>query len=108
MEYIGKYKEMAEQFRKDGCDEVMIAEFISREMEEDAFYDSGLEDAIDSEKLWAEFPNDIKDLFLNSALCDKCGVSSFAPGYKIVGSKYSVVIEGKCIKCSEDMVRVCD
>ena len=37
MEYTGKYKEMAEQFCKNGCNEYMIERFIQKEMEADKF-----------------------------------------------------------------------
>lgn len=37
MKYTGKYKEMAKQFWKDGCDEYMIGKFIRQEMEADEF-----------------------------------------------------------------------
>lgn len=37
MEYIGKYKKMAEEFRKDGCDEYTVEKFIRQEMEADEF-----------------------------------------------------------------------
>ena len=37
MEYTGKYKEMAEQFRKNGLDEYTIERFIRQEMESDKF-----------------------------------------------------------------------
>ncbi len=37
MKYTGKYIEMAEQFRKDGCDEYTVEKFIRQEMEMDEF-----------------------------------------------------------------------
>ena len=37
MECTGKYKEMAEQFRKNGCDEYTIERFILQEMVADKF-----------------------------------------------------------------------
>lgn len=33
--YKGKYAEMAERFRKDGCDEYTVEKFIRQQMEED-------------------------------------------------------------------------
>jgi len=35
--YEGKYAEMAERFRKDGCDEYTVEKFIRQQMEEDGF-----------------------------------------------------------------------
>ena len=35
--YEGKYAEMAERFRKDGCDEYTVEKFIRQQMEEDEF-----------------------------------------------------------------------
>lgn len=35
--YEGKYADMAEQFRKDGCDEYTVEKFIRQEMEMDEF-----------------------------------------------------------------------
>lgn len=37
MKYKGKYKEMAEQFRADGCDDYTIEKFILQEMEMNEF-----------------------------------------------------------------------
>ena len=37
MKYTEKYKELAEQFRKNGCDEYMIRKFIRQEMEAGEF-----------------------------------------------------------------------
>ena len=40
MEYKGKYKKMAEQFRKDGADEYTVEKWIRQEMEQDEFVTS--------------------------------------------------------------------
>lgn len=37
MKYTGKYKKMAEQFRKDGASEAMIEKFIREEMNRGEF-----------------------------------------------------------------------
>ena len=37
MKYVGKYKKMAEDFRKDGADEHLVEKFIREEMERDEF-----------------------------------------------------------------------
>jgi len=37
MKYTGKYKQLADQFRADGCDEAMIERFIREEIERDEF-----------------------------------------------------------------------
>jgi hypothetical protein len=45
MKYTGKYKKMAEEFRKEGCDDATIEKFIRREMEDDEFQ-KGMEQQI--------------------------------------------------------------
>ena len=39
LEYTGKYKEMAEQFRKNGCNGYTMERFILQEMVADKFDD---------------------------------------------------------------------
>ena len=37
MKFTGKYKQLADQFRADGCDEAMVERFVREEMERDEF-----------------------------------------------------------------------
>ncbi len=108
MKYTGKYKEMAEQFRKDGCDEYTVDKFIRQEMEFDEFEKgSGCTD-LEAVKLWSTYPEDIKILWLNNAFCSQCGNTSFKDGYNLRKDKFGVVIEGHCTKCGEKIMRCCD
>jgi len=108
MEYIGKYKEMADQFRKDGCDEYTIEKFIRQEMETDEFAKGNGCTDIEAVKLWRSYPDDIKQIWLNNAFCINCGNASFKKGYNLRRDKFGVVIEGHCSKCGEKIVRCCD
>lgn len=108
MEYKGKYKKMAEQFRKDGCDEYTVEKFIRQEMEADEFQKGdGITD-LEAVKLWKSYPERARDLWLHNAFCANCGASSFAPGYILRKDKFGVVIQGKCEKCGGPMARCCD
>ena len=108
MKYEGKYKEMAEQFRADGCDEYTIEKFIRQEMEMDEFRKGEGTTELDAYREWMKLPEDARDMFLNNALCINCGVASFAKGYNIRRDKYGIVIEGTCAKCGEKIARVVD
>ena len=52
MKYTGKYKEMAEQFQKDGCDEYTIEQFIRRENGTDGFTKAVGTTDLEAVKLW--------------------------------------------------------
>lgn len=52
MKYTGKYKEMAEQFRKDGADEYMVEKFIREEMERDDFRKGEGTTGLEAYKIW--------------------------------------------------------
>ena len=108
MKYTGKYKEMAEQFQKDGCDEYMIEKFIRQEMEADEFQKGkGITD-MEALRLWKTYPDEAKEMWLHNAFCLNCGNTSFEPGYNLRKDKFGVVIEGFCNKCGERIVRCCD
>lgn len=108
MRYEGKYKEMAEQFRADGCDEETVEKFIRQEMDMDEFRkDEGTTD-LDAYREWMDMPEDVRDMFLHNAFCRNCGVASFAKGYNIRRDKFGIVIEGICDKCGEEIARVVD
>ncbi len=108
MEYKGKYMDMAEQFRKDGCDEYTIENFIRREMESDEFAKGEGTTDIEALRLWNTYPEAIKDMWLHNAFCINCGVTSFRPGYNLRKDKFGVVIEGYCDKCGKKIARCCD
>ena len=52
MKYTGKYKEMAEQFRKDGADEYMVEKFIREEMERADFRKGEGTTGLEAYKIW--------------------------------------------------------
>ena len=83
MEYKGKYKEMAEQFRKDGCDEYLVEKFIRQQMEEDEFAKGEGTTDLEAVRLWKTYPEEAKDMWLHNAFCANCGVASFKPGYSL-------------------------
>jgi len=56
MKYTGKYKEMAEQFRKDGADEYTIEKFIWEEMERDEFRKGEGTTELEAYKVWKRWP----------------------------------------------------
>ena len=109
MIYTGKYKKMAEEFRKDGADEYLIEKFIREEMERDAFEkESGMTD-LQAYKVWQSWPEERQQLYLNNALCSNCmDAVSFDDGYNIRKDKWGLVIEGTCAKCGGKIRRVCD
>lgn len=108
MEYKGKYKKMAEEFRKDGCDDGMIEKFIRQEMEADEYRKESGTTSLAAVKLWNTYPEEAKEMWLHNAFCPKCGVTSFKPGYDLRKDKFGVVIEGVCIKCGGRIARCCD
>ena len=108
MKYTGKYKEMAEQFQKDGCDEYTIEQFIRREMETDGFTKGGGTTDLEAVKLWKSYPDEMKEIWFHIAFCINCGKVSFKPGYSLRKDKFGVVIEGFCAKCGERIIRCCD
>lgn len=108
MEYTGKYKSMAEQFRKDGCDECTIEKFIKQEMEANEFEKGNGTVDIDAVKLWKNYSEKVKNMWLSNAFCCECGVTSFKKGYNIRMDKFGIMIQGHCSKCGTKIMRVCD
>lgn len=108
MEYTGKYKEMAEQFCKNGCDEYTIERFIQKEMEADKFAKGEGATDIEAARLWKNYSDEIKEMWLHNAFCINCRNTSFKPEYNLRKDKFGVVIEGFCVKCGEKIVRCCD
>jgi len=108
VKYTGKYKEMAEQFRKDGADEYTVEKFIRQEMEMDKFRKGESTTSIEAARLWKSYSKEVKEMWLNNAFCPNCGVASFKPGYNLRRDKFGVVIEGFCSKCGGRIARRCD
>lgn len=108
MKYEGKYKEMAEQLRKDGCDECTIEKFIRQEMEKDEFCKGEGTTDIEAIRLWNKYPDEVKEMWLHNAFCVNCGNASFKPGYNLRKDRFGVVIEGFCDKCGGRIARCCD
>lgn len=108
MEYTGKYKKMAEQFRADGCDEYTVEKFIREEMEADEWKaGEGITD-FEALKEWHVLPERERQILLTNAFCSKCGTASFAPGYNIRKDKLGLVIEGTCATCGKPIARTQD
>lgn len=105
--YTGKYAEMAEQFRKDGCDEYTIEKFIRREMEADEFERGHGTTDIEAVRAWKIIPEEMKQEYLNNAFCRNCGVGSFKAGYNLRMDKFGIVIEGNCARCGKSIARCC-
>jgi len=105
--YTGKYKKMAEEFRRDGCDEYIVEKFIRQEMEADEFAKKQGPKDLEALKLWRSYPKKAKLMWLNNAFCINCGVTSFKNGYNLRKDKFSVVIEGHCSKCGGKIARCC-
>jgi len=99
---------MAEQFRRDGCDEYTVEKFIRQEMEQDEFRKGyGITD-IEAAKGWKTYPEERKRLYLTKAFCSNCYVTSFAPGYNIRKRGRWLIVEGKYSKCGQSIARMCD
>ena len=109
MKYTGKYKEMADQFRKDGVDEYNVAKFIREEMERDEFEkDAGTTDP-EAYKIWKCWPEKRRQLYIHNAFCGNCmGVTSFAENYNIRKDRWGIIVEGTCVKCGCRIRRMCD
>ena len=108
MEYKGKYKRMAEQFRRDGADEITIARWIREEMERDeAAAGEGITD-LAAWKIWQSWPEERREMYLHNAFCRNCHVTSFEQGYTVRQDRYGLIIEGKCAVCGERIARACD
>ncbi len=109
MVYIGKYKKMADQFRKDGVEEYQIEKFIREEMERDVFEIENDTTNLEAYRIWKSWPEERRELLLNNALCSNCGgVTSFAPGYSVRKGKWGLILQGNCVKCGGRIRRVCD
>lgn len=108
MEYEGRYAEMAEQFRADGCDEAMVERFIREEMETDA---ARADEGITQLAAYREFralPEWEQEILRTSAYCPNCGMTSLAPGFTVRKVSGQLLLEGKCEQCGHRAARTRD
>lgn len=108
MKYTGKYKKMADEFRKDGADEYLVEKFIREEMERDEFRKGRGTTDLNAYRVWQSWSEERRQLYLNNAFCPNCRVTSFAEGYNIRQGTYGLVVEGNCEKCGRMIARGCD
>lgn len=69
---------------------------------------SNTNNAVDFEayKKWMGIPVEHRALILSNALCSKCGVTTFAPGFVIEPVPGGdIVINGTCCRCNEPIAR---
>lgn len=57
-------------------------------------------------KTWLGIPADKRERYLNSAGCRTCKVTSFADGWTIDKTRFSIVIRGRCARCGRSISRV--
>jgi hypothetical protein len=108
MKYTGKYKQLADQFRADGCDEAMVERFIREEMERDEFEKNMGTTDLAAYREWQSWPERRRQMYLGNAFCPKCSMTSFAPGFTIRKDRFGLIVEGKCTLCGSRVVRCCD
>ena len=108
MKYFGKYKKLAEEFRKDGADEYMVEKFIREEMERDEFRKGRGTTDLNAFRIWQSWPEERRQLYLHNAYCPNCRVTSFAEGYNIRQDAYGLMVEGNCEKCGYKIARCRD
>ena len=78
MKYTGKYKKLADQFRADGCDEVLVERFTREEMELAEFEEkSGMTD-LAAYREWQSWPKERRQLYLGKHNDD----TTFFPGFQ--------------------------
>lgn len=105
MDYEGKYAEMAEQLRADGCDERTVERFVREEMEADEWRAGEGITEFEAFKAWRELPDGEKRILLTTAFCHNCGTATFSPGYAVRRGKWGLVVEGTCAKCGSRIAR---
>jgi predicted nucleic-acid-binding Zn-ribbon protein len=54
---------------------------------------------------WAKLPKDIQELLINNVFCMNCGVTRIVD-YDILHHEFGILLQGKCIKCGNDVVRL--
>ena len=79
--YQGKYKKMADEFRKDGCDEYTVEKFIRQEMEADEFAKGEGSTDLEAVRLWKAYPDEAKEMWLTEAFCPNCRARCWKDSY---------------------------
>jgi len=57
-------------------------------------------------KTWLTLSREQREKYLDNAWCSTCKVTSFASGWTIATTRFSVVIKGTCSKCGRPISRV--
>ncbi|MBQ3338303.1 MAG: hypothetical protein IJG82_01685, partial [Atopobiaceae bacterium] len=99
MEYEGKYAEMAEQLRADGCDEAMVERFVREEMEADAARAGEGIMQLDAYREFRALPEWEQEILRTNAFCANCGMTAIAPGFTVRKVSGLLLLEGKCEQC---------
>ncbi len=63
---------------------------------------------LDAEEKWFLIPKHQREILLNNVWCSNCGKSSKIIDYSGRTENDTVILEGKCQKCQEQVVRVID
>lgn len=79
--YQGKYKKMADEFRKDGCDEYTVEKFIRQEMEADEFAKGEGSTDLEALRFWKAYPDEVKEMWLTKAFCPNCRARCWKDSY---------------------------
>lgn len=108
MEYEGKYAEMAEQLRADGCDEAMVERFVREEMEADAARAGEGITQLDAYREFRALPEWEQEILRTNAFCANCGMTSIAPGFTVRKVSGLLLLEGKCEQCGRRAARMRD
>ena len=100
MEYTGKYKNLADQFRADGCDEAMTSLMnIAPASQMLIFIIQG------AQRQRNPCPT-TPVLLLNSA--GRGARSGTEYSYMIRKDRFGLIVEGKCAVCGSRIARCCD
>ena len=108
MKYKGKYAEMAEQFKSDGCDNATVERFIRQEIEADEFRAGEGKPDFDALRQWMKLPDRDREILLRNSICTNCGMTSFKSGYFVRKDSYGLILEGRCAKCGSRIARAID
>ena len=109
MIYIGKYKIIADQLRREGVDESQIEKNVREEMERDIFEIENGTTNLEAYRIWKSWPEERRESHLNGVYCGNCGgVTSFASGYNVKKSKWGLILQGNCAKCGGRIRKSCN
>lgn len=108
MEYEGKYKEVAEQFRKHGLSEAQVKIFVDGVKAQDAFNEGrGINDPKAVEE-FETYPKWVRDMWLTNVPCPICDIGSFKEGYTIRKYGSKLLIDGYCSVCGSIIYKECE